>query len=46
VVRVKIKIVDMRNGVIDDLENIDDLMEYLDDYLENNTVKEMVIIVR
>jgi hypothetical protein len=44
--KIRIKIVDMRNNVIDDLENIDELVEYLDDYLENNTVKEVMVVVR
>jgi len=44
--KVKIKIVDVRNNVVDDLENIDELVEYLDDYLENNIVREVVVIVR
>jgi len=45
-VKVKIKVIDMRNNMIDDLENIDELVEYLDDYLENNTVNEVMVVVR
>ena len=44
--KLRIKIVYMRNNMIDDLENIDELVEYLDDYLENNTVNEVMVVVR
>jgi len=43
-VGVKIKIVDVRNGLIDYIESIDELIDCLDDYLENGAKEVMVII--
>ena len=43
--KVKIKIVDVRNGLIDYIESIDELIDCLDDYVENG-VKEIMVIVQ
>jgi hypothetical protein len=44
-VKVKIKIVDVKNGLIDYVESIDELIDCLDDYLENG-VREIMVIVQ
>jgi len=43
--KVKIKIVDVKNGSIDYVESIDELIDCLDDYLENG-VREIMVIVQ
>jgi hypothetical protein len=43
--RIKIKLVDVRNGLIDYIENFDELIDCLDDYVENG-VREIMVIVQ
>ena len=43
--KMKIKIVDVRNGLIDYIESIDELIDCLDDYVENG-VKEIMVIIQ
>jgi hypothetical protein len=44
--KVKIKFVDVRNNVVDDVENIDELIDYLDDYVEKGNVREVLVVVK
>jgi hypothetical protein len=44
--RVKIKLVDVRNGLIDYIENVDELIDCLDDYLEKSNIREVLVIIQ
>jgi hypothetical protein len=44
--KIRIKIVDIKNDTVDDVNDIDELVECLDDYIEKGNVKEVLVVVK
>ena len=43
---MKIRIVDLANGDVDNVNDVDELIDYLEDFIERRKISEVVVIVK
>jgi len=43
---MKIRIVDLANGDVDNVNDVDELIDYLEDFIERRKITEVVVIVK
>jgi hypothetical protein len=43
---MKIRIIDLMDGEIDNVNDVDELIDYLEDFIERRKITEVVVIVK